>query len=109
MVFTVTSEPGEGSTVLHLAGELDLAGRNRLLRCVERGIAEGRPEMALDLDKLAFCDSTGLATMIRARRLCVAAGGWLHVFGAQGQVASVLSVTGLGALLLSRQRPTRTT
>lgn len=56
----------DGSAVVTLSGELDLATAPRLAACLERLEAD-RLSVAVDLSGLVFCDSSGLTVLIGFR------------------------------------------
>lgn len=61
----------DGTRTLALSGELDLASSSALQRTITRiCAAEGTRGLALDLHAVTFIDSTGLAAIIYASRLC---------------------------------------
>jgi hypothetical protein len=55
----------------------------------------GQPTIAVDLSTTEFCDSAGLAVLVRARRLAIAEGKELRLVVSTPQVMRILSVTGL--------------
>ncbi|HEX3510231.1 MAG TPA: STAS domain-containing protein [Solirubrobacteraceae bacterium] len=63
-----TEAVGEGRYVVHLDGELDLAGAGRLDAQLE-AIADP-VRIVIDVDKVSFIDSGGLATLLAWRRRC---------------------------------------
>lgn len=99
MALAVTAEAGGDVTVLHLAGELDLATADQVDEAVRRQLDAGRPRLLAHLAGLDFCDSSGLAAFVRASRRCADAGGWLRLAGQHGRVARVLALTGLDEML----------
>ncbi len=54
-----------------LAGELDIADAARLQKTVARICEqEGAPALTIDLSRLIFIDSSGMAAIVYANRLC---------------------------------------
>ncbi|UBU16159.1 STAS domain-containing protein [Nonomuraea gerenzanensis] len=87
---------GDDSAVLRLAGELDLASKEEF----RNGLAEAMsclrpPSVIVDLQDVAFCDSSGLNTLIWAANAAEAVGGSVRLSGAQPRVARLLRMTGL--------------
>jgi|SRR4051812_28130095 anti-sigma B factor antagonist len=99
MQFTVSARELNDQVVLTLTGELDLSSKGRVATYVDQLLASGRTSIRADVSRVTFCDSSGLATLIRAKRLCEGAGGSFGIFGAVGEVASLLQITGLDATL----------
>src|ERR1700754_1516283 len=63
--FEVTVTEAEGRRVLHLSGELDLVSEPTLTSELNR--ANGQA-IVIELEDLAFMDSTGLRTLLSAAR-----------------------------------------
>ncbi len=63
--FEVATSVDGGTVVLHLKGELDLVSEPTLT--AELAQASGRP-VRIELEELAFMDSTGLRTLLSAAR-----------------------------------------
>lgn len=92
---TVTQQVDEDLVFVDVAGELDIftAGdvRNVLAELIDRG----HVEVAVDLRRVAFMDSTGLAVLIGAWKMARADRGSVTVVCADGQPLRVLEQTGL--------------
>ena len=78
-----------------LAGELDLASVGEMEAALGDAAAGDRPQVCLDLLKLQFIDSTGLAAVIRAHLAAADAGGALAVVAGPGNVYRTVKTTGL--------------
>jgi anti-anti-sigma factor len=63
--FEVLATEHEGTLVLHIVGELDLVSEPTLSG--ELAKANGRP-VTIELEELAFMDSTGLRTLLSSAR-----------------------------------------
>jgi anti-sigma B factor antagonist len=96
--FELAASQDDGVVVLWADGELDLRNRDLVLNSVLERLDAGHA-VILDLSRLTFVDSTGLSAMIRCRKAAQRAGLRFAVRGAQGQVAHVLEMTGLGGPL----------
>ena len=90
-------ERGEGGEIaLVLTGELDIAMAPRLQKTVARLCADGAlRRLTIDLRRLDFIDSTGLAAIVFASRLCERCGGELALIRGQDTVQQVFALTGL--------------
>jgi len=60
-----TREDGEAAIVA-LSGELDIGSSDLLRDHLAKLLAGGRCRIVMDLTQLAFCDSTGLSTFVKA-------------------------------------------
>jgi anti-sigma B factor antagonist len=92
----LTVEP-VGDGVIEVIGELDIRTCDELER-VARGPAERGERVVLDLSKLTFCDSTGLAGLVRLHKRAVATGGQLVLRSPVPRVMNLLALTGLDRL-----------
>jgi len=63
--FDITVTEAEGARVLHLSGELDLVSEPALSSALDH--AQDRP-IVIELEELAFMDSTGLRSLLSAAR-----------------------------------------
>ncbi|MBX7266670.1 STAS domain-containing protein [Micromonospora sp. Llam7] len=101
MAFTVTRvDHDDGGPVrLRLAGELDMSGAPQLDAAIDGLATAGERRLLVDLTDLTFCDSTGIAALVRGDSLAAGEGGWLRVTGATGRVERVLKLTGLAEVL----------
>ena len=58
----------DGVETLVVEGELDIATASRLLSVLNSSVAEAIRAVVVDLSRVGFMDSTGLALLINARR-----------------------------------------
>ena len=104
MTFTVTPEAdascaGDAALTVRLAGELDMSTVPELDVCLSQLVRDGCRHLLVDLHELVFCDSTGLACLVRGNNRCASLGGWLRVTRDRGHVARVLAISGLDQFL----------
>ena len=93
--FDVTTKTEDGIATVAVDGELDIATAPVLdatLADVERG---GTGTLLLDLHRVRFLDSTGLRSLLRARRRAETAGRRLRLANLPPAVERVLDVTGV--------------
>lgn len=96
--FTLSEDSeDEGSTVIAIAGQLDLNSADELTRTVERALAtDPAIRLVIDLAGLTFWDAFGLAGMLRAQsRVDASAGASLSLTNVPAQLALHLQETGL--------------
>ena len=84
---------------LVVAGELDMATGPSLEETALALLAERPALLVLDLRGVTFCDSSGIACLIRVRRAAAESGGRLELRSVQGLVRRVLELTGVSELL----------
>ena len=98
------------TTVVELAGELDLATA-QILDARLAALGEYRlPRLVIDVTALTFCDCSGLGALVRVRNQAVAEGGWLRLCGVAGLLAKMIRIARIGvdpALLPRRRRRPR--
>jgi anti-sigma B factor antagonist len=80
---------------VHFEGELDIATAPALRRELLGHIAEGHERVLVDLSATTFIDSSGLQSLIVARKRLDERGGSLLLSGCSEQILRVLDVTGL--------------
>jgi anti-sigma B factor antagonist len=84
---------------LHLVGELDLSTRGLLESTLARDLPESVARVRLDLSGLDFCDATGLAELLAARRAASRRSLTLASQGVRPQVLRLLELTGTSYVL----------
>jgi anti-sigma B factor antagonist len=80
---------------LVMVGELDMASAPPLDAALHRICADGAEQVALDLSRLTFMDSTGLRVMLVAKDLCERHGCEFQLIPGPAQVQRLFEVTGL--------------
>lgn len=90
----LSAREGDGQVVVVLRGELDVTEAARVAASLAVVAASGRT-VILDLEGLGFIDSSGLAALVRARRLARRAGFDLLLAAPQRQVLRMLAITRL--------------
>ncbi|MGH3522518.1 MAG: STAS domain-containing protein [Mycobacterium sp.] len=91
---------GVQGSVIVLSGELELATATRLQATVE-DLRGSHRDLRIDGSGLTFCDSTGIRTLIWAHNT-LSAGGEPVLINPSRHLAALITLTGLGPLLLGR-------
>jgi anti-anti-sigma factor len=99
-----TSRAGDTATV-SVAGEIDLHTVAGLEAEAVRAIEQTPARLILDLAEVTFCDSQGLAALVRVDRLARTRGGHLTIVNATRIVARVMQITGLNTALDVKEQP----
>ncbi len=96
---SITTEVDGPVARLALEGELDLASAGHVEECLA-SVEEGAPQrIVIDLDGLAFIDSTGLRTLIQAAARARERGGELLLRPGDESIQRVFELTGATAVL----------
>lgn len=94
---TVDSGP---TTTIALTGDLDPATAPKLDQAIQEAIpTDGLERMVLDLQDLAFIDSSGLRVFVTARQALTALDIELVLRSPSATVRRLLDITGLGEIL----------
>jgi anti-sigma B factor antagonist len=84
-----------GFPCLKPLGEVDIASVSTLQEALGRELDAGHTRLIVNLQELAYLDSTGLGCIAAARRRARDAGGDLVLACAQPRILRLLSITGL--------------
>jgi anti-anti-sigma factor len=93
--FRVTIVELDGEAVVVIAGEIDMAAKDRLWEVIEQARADGR-RLVIDLAATSFIDSAGLTVLIRAMQAQAADGGEMVLRSPSEPVKQILDMTGVG-------------
>ncbi|MEU6810461.1 STAS domain-containing protein [Streptomyces sp. NPDC046831] len=88
---------GDRHTVLTLTGALDFRTADALYEQVSAAMADCR-HLVLDLSEVAFCDSSGLSTLLRLLRHAESSDVTLALAAVPAQMARLLAITGAHAV-----------
>lgn len=94
----------QGSAIVAAAGEIDISTATRLRERLFEIAASGHP-LVLDLDRVSFIDSVGLATLAGTAKRASAHGGSLQVACAQPKIRQLLRLTGLDCRMAVARTP----
>jgi anti-anti-sigma factor len=84
----------DGSLILRVEGEIDIASAPSLDAELERAQGSGAEMIVVDLDQVEFIDSTGLHVLIRHSSLSSQNGGRLRFTEGSEQVQRLFRLTG---------------
>src|SRR3954447_9002476 len=83
----------DGTVVLRVVGELDLAASGGFRERVESALAAGARDLVIDMEETSFIDSSMLKELLRATAAGSDAGGRLVVSGVAPPVRRLLELT----------------
>ncbi|NRQ36921.1 STAS domain-containing protein [Nonomuraea sp. NN258] len=83
-------------TLLHVVGDLDVAGAPRLRAELDQAIASADPlNLIVDLTEVPFCDSVGLGVLVATLNHVQQAHGRMILVLAPGMISHLLTITNL--------------
>lgn len=87
--------------IVQLEGELDLHVAPEIAATLNPIIAESPVRLVIDLSRVTYIDSSGLAVLIRAVQDVETYGGRLMIAGAKENVRSIIESAGLSSFFLT--------
>ncbi len=93
LAFQDAREGGEAR--LAVAGEIDMTTAESLYERASGLVGQGTRVLVLDLGGVTFCDSLGLAALVRIYRYSAARGCHLRLTNLHEHVAHVVHISGL--------------
>ena len=97
LTFSVSREPGYA--VVAVAGKVDASTEQPFRDALTSVLAHGVPRIVVDLSRVAFMSSAGIGVLMGVRRVLADAGGSLVLASPHGEVAQVLSITGVAGVI----------
>ena len=101
----VERSSADGSELLVVVGEIDMATSTRLIAALNEAVTEAVRALVVDLSAVDFMDSTGLALLLGAYRRLRQRGRGFAVVCPGGQLRQIFEVTDLVEIL--RVNPSR--
>ncbi len=92
------TSPIEGGTLVCVAGDVDMSSSPTLRTELLMLLKQNKGKMIIDLSKVSFMDSSGVATMVEALRQQRAANAKMVLFGMQPRVRSIFEISRLDSL-----------
>ncbi|MEV6796030.1 STAS domain-containing protein [Streptomyces sp. NPDC051320] len=91
----ITAKDAATGPVLEVTGNLDFEHANALHQQIERLTLRRGQRLVIDLSGMEFCDSSGIAVLIAARRHAVAAEADLALVAVPANTLRVMAIVGL--------------
>jgi anti-sigma B factor antagonist len=86
---------GDGSQVVSVTGELDIATAEQAYAYISEVIDARPAPVCMDLSGLTFCDASGLGVLARTARHARQAGRQLRLTSARPSLVKIMRITGL--------------
>lgn len=103
--FRVRTQSGDGTVVLRLQGDLDVATAAELRRALAQALDGSPSSLVLDLSELSFVDSTGIGALVGGSRRAREVGCSFVVRSPVRAVKKALRLTGVDQLLTVEHGP----
>jgi anti-sigma B factor antagonist len=78
-LLSITAEPREGASVVHVVGEVELATAGRLAAVLAHELACGAVDILLDLQDVTFIDCGGVSVLVDATHTAAERGVRLRI------------------------------
>jgi len=95
MTASIQTLRDHGVIRLAIAGELDLGTADALHEAIAAALATRAGTVCVDLAAVTFCDSAGIAALVKGRHLADRQTGKYQVINARDKVRQVLELTGV--------------
>ena len=95
MELSVTTSRTDDISFVTVEGEVDVHTAAQLRQTLDQEIAEGFVRLVVDLDSVAFLDSTGLGVLVGRLKLVRNGSGWLRIVCTSDRILRVFRITGL--------------
>jgi anti-sigma B factor antagonist len=100
MDITVVHHPF-GVAEVAVAGRLNMVTAARLREAIQSAVDDQHPNVAVDMSRVVFLDSSGLGALISSLKAVRALGGDLRLVKPAEQAQLVLELTNMGSVLSS--------
>jgi anti-sigma B factor antagonist len=91
----VTLENVGGLSLVRLAGEVDVYSAPKLREAIKSLVDEGKYNIVVDLERVAFLDSTGLGVLVGGLKRVKHHDGELGIVCNQEKILRIFRITGL--------------
>jgi anti-anti-sigma factor len=96
--------PGDGGTIVRIAGEIDVCVADRLQELLLRILRAHGPRLLLDLSAVSFIDCAGLRAVTLTLRYAERHGCSLHLVAASAMTRRIITLTGMEDVLPIRDQ-----
>jgi len=96
---SVSLRTDNGSSLLLVAGKVDLASVGALRDGIDQALSRQLPRLIIDLAGVGFLDSTGLSALLDAHRQALGGGTTFLAINCQPPVHRIMAAAGVRTLL----------
>ena len=97
--FSIDETARDDAVELDLAGDLDMSATFALEPVLDRLLADGPRRLVLDLEDVAFVDSSGLGLLLATHERATGADVDMAITGAGPEIQRVFTIAGLDGVL----------
>ncbi|MDD5423369.1 MAG: STAS domain-containing protein [Candidatus Omnitrophota bacterium] len=94
----VKIESKNGLTVCNVDGEIDINSSPAIKKSFDKLLSQKTPKIVINLTKVTYVDSSGLATLVETLKNMKAYGGRLRLTGLSPKIKSLFEITKLEKL-----------
>ena len=94
----VKIEPKEGLTVCYIDGEIDINSSPDLKKSFDKLIAKKTSKIVINLSRVTYVDSSGLATLVEILKNMRSYGGRMRLTNLSSKIKSLFEITKLEKL-----------
>jgi len=94
----IRMEPKGGLMVCHIEGEIDINSSPDIKKNFDKITAKKEPRIVINLSKVTYVDSSGLATLVEILKNMKAYGGRMRLVGLSQKIKSLFEITKLEKL-----------
>jgi len=95
---SVKIESKKGLTVCHVEGEIDINSSPGIKKAFDKLIAQKTPKIIINLSKVTYVDSSGLATLVEILKNMKSYGGRMRLTNLSSKIKSLFEITKLERL-----------
>ena len=94
----VRIDPKQGLTVCHIDGEIDINSSPMIKKSFDRLISQKTPKIVINLSKVTYVDSSGLATLVELLKNMRSYNGRMRLACMSPKIKSLFEITKLEKL-----------
>jgi len=94
----VRIDPKKGLTVCHIDGEIDINSSPAIKKSFDKLISQKTPKIVINLSKVTYVDSSGLATLVEILKNMRSYGGRMRIACMSPKIKSLFEITKLEKL-----------
>jgi anti-sigma B factor antagonist len=102
---TLVTREGDGATIVAVEGEIDVYTAPKLRDKITELVGDGVYHLVIDMEGVAFLDSTGLGVLVGGLKKVRAHDGSLQIICSQERLLKIFRITGLAKVFTIHDSP----